>query len=176
MNLERRALAAEMRASGRRLEGYAATFGAEARIRDYVETIAPGAFRESLAERGDILALVDHDPGRVLGRTRSGTLKLAEDTRGLHFEVDLPATSAANDVLALADRGDLGGMSFAFTTRDGGDHWNGDRRELRSLNLIEVSVVGAWPAYPDTIVQARSRPILHPRAALARRFLDTVSP
>jgi HK97 family phage prohead protease len=77
--LERRAFAAELRAKGRRLEGYAATFGAEARIADFTETIAPGAFASTLAERADILALVDHDPGRVLARTRSGTLRLTED-------------------------------------------------------------------------------------------------
>ncbi|MBS0480701.1 MAG: HK97 family phage prohead protease [Proteobacteria bacterium] len=51
-------------ASQRRLEGYAATFGSEARLGDIVETVEPGAFRAALA--GDILALMDHDPGRVL--------------------------------------------------------------------------------------------------------------
>lgn len=174
MPIERRALAAELRAKGRRLEGYAATFGAEARIRDYIETIAPGAFRDTLAERGDVLALVDHDEKRVLARTRSGTLRLAEDSRGLHFDLDMPNTTAANDVLALAERGDLGGMSFAFTTRKGGERWAGDRRELRSVNLHDISVVCAFPAYDGTLVQARARPVLHPRVALARRFLETV--
>lgn len=174
MAIERRALAAELRAKGRRLEGYAATFGAEARILDYIETIAPGAFRDSLAERGDVLALVDHDAGRVLARTRSGTLRLGEDSQGLHFDLDLPNTTAANDVLALAERGDLGGMSFAFTTRKGGERWNGERRELRSVNLREISVVSAWPAYDGTVVQARKRPVIYPRAAMARRFLETL--
>ena len=42
--VERRIAPVELRAAGRRLEGYAATFGAEARIADFVETIAPGAF------------------------------------------------------------------------------------------------------------------------------------
>lgn len=173
MTIERRAIAAELRTKGRKLEGYAATFGAEARIRDYVETIAPGAFRESLAEGGDILGLVDHDPGRVLARTRSGSLRISEDSKGLQFDLDLPGTSAANDVLALAERGDLGGMSFAFSTRKGGDHWSGDRRELRNVTLHEISVVSAWPAYPDTIVQARSRPLIYPRLSHVRRFLET---
>lgn len=174
MPIERRALAAELRSKGRRLEGYAATFGAEARIRDYTETIARGAFSASLAERNDVLALVDHDTSRVLARTKSGTLRLAEDSRGLGFDLDLPNTTAANDVLALVERGDLGGMSFAFTVRDGGEEWNGDRRELRSLTLHEISVVSAWPAYEGTLVQARARPVLRPRLALARRFLETV--
>jgi HK97 family phage prohead protease len=174
MTIERRALAAELRTKGRRLEGYAATFGAEARILDYTETIAPGAFTKSLAERDDILALVDHDSGRVLARTRSGTLRLAEDSKGLAFDLDVPDTTAGRDVLALAERGDLGGMSFAFTVRKGGEEWDGDRRELRSVDLREISVVQSWPAYDGTVVQARKRPVLFPRVALARRYLETL--
>jgi hypothetical protein len=42
MTIERRALAAELRAKGRRLEGYAAVYGVPAEIRDYTETIAAG--------------------------------------------------------------------------------------------------------------------------------------
>ena len=172
LQFERRAFAAELRAKGRRLEGYAATFGAEARIADFTETIAAGAFAASLAERADILALVDHDPGRVLARTKSGTLRLAEDSRGLAFDLDLPATSAGNDVLALAERGDLGGASFAFTVRR--DRWDGERRTLESVDLHEVSIVQSWPAYPSTIVQARSRPVVFPHVAVARRYLESL--
>jgi uncharacterized protein len=152
--LERRAFA-ELRASGRRLEGYAATFGSEARIGRIVETIAPGAFREAL--EGDVLAMLDHDPGKVLGRTRSGTLRLSEDSRGLSFSLDLPDTASGRDVLALAERGDLGGMSFGFTLPDGGERWQGERRTLQRVNLKEISVVSAWPAYPDTELALRGR-------------------
>lgn len=151
---ERRAFA-EVRASGRRVEGYAATFGVEARIGSFVETIAPGAFRAALA--GDVLALLDHDAGKVLGRTRSGTLRLTEDARGLAFALDLPDTQAGRDVLALAERGDLGGMSFGFTVPAGGEAWDGDRRTLRAVDLKEVSIVSAWPAYPDTSLALRAR-------------------
>src|SRR3546814_8215181 len=76
--------------------GYAATYGSEARLGGFVETIAPGAFRSTLG--GDILALLDHDAGKVLGRTRSGTLRLSEDSRGLAFSLDLPDTQAGRDV------------------------------------------------------------------------------
>jgi uncharacterized protein len=34
----------ELRAKGRRLEGYAALYGVDTRIRDFTETILPGAF------------------------------------------------------------------------------------------------------------------------------------
>lgn len=172
---ERRAIVGELRAKGRRLTGYAATFGAEAKIGNFTETIAPGAFSASLAERDDILALVDHDPGRVLARTKSGTLRLAEDSRGLAFDLDVPATSAGADVLALAERGDIGGASFAFTVKR--EKWDGERRTLESVDLHEVSVVSAWPAYEGTIVQARARPAdiqIAPRLAVARRYLESL--
>lgn len=153
-SLERRAVT-ELRAAGRRLEGYAALFGSEARIGSFVETIAPGAFRSALA--GDVLALLDHNEGQVLGRTRSGTLRLTEDSRGLAFSLDLPDTAAGRDVLALAQRDDLGGMSFGFKVPRGGDDWHGEKRTLRTIDLKEISVVSSWPAYPDTEIALRSR-------------------
>lgn len=152
--VERRAAVQELRASGRRLAGYAATFGAEAQIGRVRETIAPGAFAGSLA--GDVLALLDHDAGKVLGRTRSGTLRLSEDSRGLAFDLELPDTQAGRDVLALAERGDLGGMSFGFVVPAGGESWQGERRTLKRVELREISVVSAWPAYPDTTIALRA--------------------
>lgn len=166
MNMEKRA-AVEVRAEGRKLTGYAATFDHETRISDFFETIRPGAFAASLASGKDILALVDHDSGKVLARTKSGTLRLSEDTRGLHFELDVPDTSAGRDVLALAARSDLGGMSFGFTVAPEGETWQGDKRELRAVTLHEVSVVQSFPAYDGTSVSARSR---QQRTAADRRL------
>ena len=150
----------EVRAQARTLSGYALVYGAEARIAGGIETIAPGAVTASLAANGDILALVDHDPTKVIGRTRSGTLKLTEDARGLAFTIDLPDTSAARDVLALVERGDAGGMSFGFNVPKGGDEWRGTRRTLRAIDLREVSVVSSHPAYAATTVEARAQAVL----------------
>lgn len=153
---ERRAAVVELRAEGRRLSGYAATFGGAAELPGgLVETIAPGAFAASIRSGRDILALVDHDPARLLARTKSGTLRLAEDARGLAFDLDLPETQAGRDVLALAQRGDLGGMSFGFTVTE--EKRDGNRRELRAVQLFEISVVAAFPAYDGTEVSARAR-------------------
>jgi hypothetical protein len=174
MDHERRAAFTEFRVAGRRLEGYAATFGTEARIADFTETIAPGAFAASLAERRDILALADHDVSRVLGRTKSGTLVLAEDTRGLAFKIELPDTQVGRDMLTLAERGDLGGASFGFRVRPDGERWTGNNRELRAVDLLEISVVSAWPAYPETVVVARSRQQPRLSLALARRYLELI--
>jgi len=168
--IERRAVAHEVRVKGRRLTGYAATFGTPAEIGGrFTETIAPGAFGASLRAGADVLALVDHDTARVLGRTCSGSLRLSEDDHGLAFEIDVPDTQAGRDVLALAERGDLGGMSFGFSAVD--EHIDGDRRELRSVELHEISVVLAWPAYDGTEVQARAKGHKAPLRAWAERAL-----
>lgn len=173
-HLERRAGFLELRAAGRRLEGHAALFNVEAQIADFSEVVAPGAFAESLRSGRDILALVDHDPGRLLARTRSGTLRLAEDARGLAFDLEVPDTATGRDLLALAERRDLGGMSFGFTVTRGGDTWSGRRRELRAVTLHEISVVQAWPAYVGTDVNARSLGAADRRLPLvvARRYLE----
>ncbi|HKQ22882.1 MAG TPA: HK97 family phage prohead protease [Burkholderiales bacterium] len=168
MKLEQRAVL-ELRARDRKLSGYAAKFNTEARIADFIEVIAPGAFAASLKSR-DVIAMVDHDPGKVLARMRSGNLKLSEDSAGLTFELSVPDTGLGRDVLILADRGDLGGMSFGFLVPDGGETWSGNRRTLRAIDLHEVSVVQSWPAYQGTTVTARSRA---PRLALALRYLET---
>jgi uncharacterized protein len=93
----------------------------------------------------------------MLGRTSSGTLRLSEDTRGLAFEIDVPATTLGNDVLVLAQRRDLGGMSFGFRILE--EAWPDKRtRELRAVELAEISVItGGQPAYPGTLVQARGK-------------------
>ncbi len=60
-------------------------------------------------------------------------------------------------MLALAERGDLGGMSFGFMVPKGGEEWDGEKRTLLKVDLKEISVVPAWPAYPDTSLALRSR-------------------
>jgi len=171
--LELRA-AAELRASGRKLEGHAAVFDSPAAIGSFTETIRTGAFRASLLTPGrDVLALVDHDPGRLLARTSSGTLRLQEDAKGLAFSLDVPDTQLGSDVLALARRGDLGGCSFGFRVKD--EAWpSRDKRELRAVDLVEISIVQAFPAYSQTTVTARSRADRAPDALARRRFLETL--
>ena len=175
LHSERRTARVEVRAKGRQLAGMAALFNTETRIGDFTETIAPGAFKASLA--GDILALVDHDASKLLARTKSRTLRLAENGRGLLFSLDVPQTTFGADVLALAERGDLGGMSFGFNIPAGGDRWDGNKRTLTNIDLREISVVSAWPAYPNTSVFTRSKAGANRagfRLALAQRFLETL--
>lgn len=171
-SVERRSCGVDFRAAGRKLEGYAAVFGASARIGGFSESIRAGAFASTLQANPDILALVDHDPTRLLARTASGTLKLAEDTRGLHFELAIPDTQLGRDVLALAERRDLGGMSFGFRVQN--DAWPAsDQRELLAVDLVEISVVQSFPAYDATSISARSQQA-GMTAAQRLRFLETI--
>jgi len=47
-------------------------------------------------------------------------------------------------------------MSFGFVATD--ESWSGNTRELRSVELHEISVVQSWPAYSQTEVSLRNRP------------------
>lgn len=170
--IERRAADLEVRATGRTLEGYAAVFDARAKIADFEEIITRGAFSASLL-KGDKLALVDHDTAKLLARTRNGSLKLAEDSRGLHFEIALPKTSLAEDIRALAEAGSLGGASFGFMVER--DRWSGNLRTLEAVDLREISIVNAWPAYPQTSVSARSAMQHDPDLARRIRILELES-
>jgi HK97 family phage prohead protease len=154
------------------MTGHAALFNSPANVGDFTEIVRPGAFTESLASGRDILALVDHDPSRLLARTKSGTLKLVEDKTGLLFEIDPPDTQLGRDMCALAHRRDLGGASFGFRVLE--DYWpSPNMRELRKVELYEISIIQAFPAYPETTVQARSR-TLTSGARKRRRFLETL--
>jgi HK97 family phage prohead protease len=173
MAIERRAAAEVRTGSGRSLIGYAAIFNVETRVGAFDEVIRAGAFKRSIGSGSDILMLSDHDPTKVLARTKAGTLKLSEDAKGLHFETaDLPNTGAANDILELVRTGNAGGASFAFSVAPGGERWQRQLRELTEVRLHEISAVGAFPAYSQTEIAARSRSMPW-RLCQAQRYLET---
>lgn len=161
MSLEKRAIsvAPEIRAgaSGKTARGYAALFNTRTSIGDwFVEELAPGAFSDTL-KTADVRALVDHDTGRVIGRSIAGTLRLNEDDKGLFVEVDLPDTTDGRDLAVQLERGDISGMSFGFrVTKETWDE-TGDMpvRTIQAVELFEVSAV-AFPAYADTEIALRS--------------------
>jgi HK97 family phage prohead protease len=158
MTMERRALtrAPELR-EGKTAKGYAALFNSETDIGGYFrETIAPGAFAATLKD-SDVRALVDHDSGRVIGRSSAGTLRLSEDDTGLAVEIDLPDTSDGRDLAVLMERGDISGMSFGFrVTKEQWDETvDPPTRTILAAELFEVSAV-AFPAYEDTTIALRS--------------------
>ncbi|MEW8684065.1 MAG: HK97 family phage prohead protease [Candidatus Thiodiazotropha endolucinida] len=178
MDMERRNAVELRMPSPGVLVGYAAVFNARSRdLGGFTESVRPGAFRRSLSNADNIMALYDHDGKSVLGRVGAGTLKLEEDQRGLRFEINLPPTTVGKDLAALVERQDVAGASFAFTVPKGGDTWLNEgrkvHRELNEVNLHEITIT-ADPAYLDTTVAKRHMPVLYPRLSLAMRYLETV--
>jgi len=143
---------------GMLFEGYAAVFDSPSEPIPFIERIAPGAFRGSLKQRNDIKILWNHDTGSILGSTRSGTLSLSEDDRGLRVSAQLPNTTLGRDTAELLRRGDVDSMSFGFSVPRNGDSWSedGTQRTLNQVRLHEVSIV-AFPAYSATAGTATVR-------------------
>jgi HK97 family phage prohead protease len=136
---------------GMTLRGYAAVFNSPSQPLPFIETIQRGAFKDSLKSRNDVKLLWNHDTSVVLGSTRAGTLRLMEDERGLLVEADLPSTQAGKDAAISISRGDVTAFSFGFRIPAGGDEWaNANERLLKRVNVHEVSVGVAFPAYTGT--------------------------
>jgi len=152
----------EIRAEGdgMTLRGYAAIFNSPSQPLPFIETIVRGAFKDSLESRNDIKLLWNHDTSIVLGSTRAGTLRLNEDARGLFVDANLPDTQAGRDAVVSIQRGDVTGFSFGFRVPAGGDEWaSASERVLKRVNLHEVSVGVAFPAYTATDGTANVRAI-----------------
>lgn len=140
------------------IAGYAAVFNElSVDLRGFRERILPGAFTRSLSN--DVVALFNHDPNYVLGRSSAKTLRMMEDRRGLAIEIDPPETSFARDMIVGMKRGEIRQMSFGFRVAKNGDTWdNIDGKVVRTLtdvDLFDVSVV-TNPAYPQTTAEVRA--------------------
>lgn len=134
------------------LRGYAAVFDAPA----HGEVVKRGAFDASLAEGPVVELLFDHE-GIPMASTRGGTMSLSVDDNGL--VVDVPALDMESpyvkSIVSAMRRGDLQKMSFAFFTRE--DYYDPESRtrELRAVDLVDVSVV-TRPWYDATSVALKS--------------------
>jgi hypothetical protein len=155
----RSGIPAELRADadGVKVEGYAAVFGEEADIGGvFREKIERGAFSEAIG-RDDVVFLINHE-GLPLARTRSGTLKLTEDERGLKIETTLDADDPdVQSITRKMKRGDLDKMSFAFYPEVQEWDESGDIpvRTISKASLHDVSIV-TTPAYDGTEIALRS--------------------
>jgi hypothetical protein len=157
--IERRCLPkAEIRVDGDdkpKIIGYAAVFNTWTNINGWFkESIRPGAFTKTIKEN-DIRALMNHNENYVLGRNKSKTLSLREDSTGLAVEIDPVPATWANDLLASMRRGDITQMSFGFQVNKQEADYEKDERVLVDVTLFDVSIV-TYPAYPTTTAQVRS--------------------
>jgi uncharacterized protein len=144
---------------GRTLTGYAAVFNSPSspmasKKLGFVEILKPGCFARAIAEKQDVRFLVNHNPDLIVGRTASGTLKLAEDARGLKFSLDVAPTSTGDDLLALVSRQDMNQCSFSFVAK--GQQWDKSKsvpvRSITDCDLLDCSAV-TYPVYDSTTIE-----------------------
>ncbi|MBM6581373.1 HK97 family phage prohead protease [Microvirga sp. BT689] len=148
-------------------EGYASLFGEADLGKDVV---MPGAFRESLRNRGaaHVRLLWQHDPGQPIGRW----LSISEDLRGLRVRGRLNlAVERARDIHALMRDGAVDGLSIGFRVERARAERPTGLRRLEKLDLWEISVV-TFPMLPGARVETvkRGAPALaaHIRRTAAR--------
>ena len=137
-----------------------------------------GGWFEEVIERGaldgadlkDVPLLVNHDRGMIpVARSRrnngNSTMRLTPTDAGLNFEADIDTENngTSRELYSAVSRGDISGMSFAFTVDD--ERWENlesdypTRHILRFGKIAEISAV-TFPAYEATSISARSKEAL----------------
>ena len=146
-------------ADGKRtIETYFAVFGDVYEMwPGATESFDAHAFDDAL--NSDVRCLTNHDPSKVLGRTKAGTLLLSIDNYGLKGVVEINEHDQdAMNLYARVQRGDVSQCSVGFDilredyriNPDGSQHWT-----ILEVKLYEGSIV-TFPAYEKTEAVARS--------------------
>ena len=142
--------------------------------REVYEVLEAGFISPELLQRSDVVLNLNHSNKvtDILGRFRNSerdTLSLDLLADGMACRCDMPYTSNANDTLELMRRGDITGMSFAFSddpydkesvsyeqtnerSTDGKEVWL--RHVRKATGLYDVAIV-THPAYEQTSVVTR---------------------
>lgn len=146
------------------LKGYAIKYNSLSEdLGGFKERILKGALTKTLEKSEDVRCLWGHNTMYVLGRESAGTLKLKEDNTGLYFEVEVPNTNWANDLVASVERGDINQMSFGFIPVE--ENFTYEREidtyilDVNELRLFEISLV-TFPAYTETSVRNRESALM----------------
>ncbi len=167
------------------LVGYASSYGQPYEMYDmfgaYTEVARAGMCAKTLADSADVAYLANH-AGLTLARSKSGTLRLSEDSTGLHTAATLnTARSDARDLVTAIEDGDVDQMSFGFRVVK--QEWSPDfsQRDLVEVNLDrgDVSAVN-FGANPETMVGVQrafrsARPATLHRMAVEIRTGKTLS-
>ena len=169
MNKETRAFNFEVRAEqneehGTYITGTPIVFEQATDMGWYEETIS----REALADTDlkDVRFLIGHNTSMIpLARSRNNnensTMQMSVTDTGMDIRVDLDTenNAEAKALYSAVKRGDMTGMSFMVVVDK--DSWadadsDYPKREILSIRKVfEVSAV-AFPAYPQTTIQAAS--------------------
>ncbi len=130
----------------------------------FKERLAPGCFDESLKRGHDIVATVNHDLDKIIGRTSSETLRIKALDDRIDVEVMRGEYSYVRDLEVAIERRDLSGMSFIFDVLK--DSWIAGEGGLAERTVIQAEVYEVsfvyHPAYPGTNAGLRFAPLALP--------------
>lgn len=157
--MERLTFAATAAIEGNTLSGIAHAFGQRTLVGNRYVEFAAGSFDQAL-EGSDVRAFYNHNTDKLLGRQSAGTLKLEAKADGLHYGIDLPATSYADDLKVLLARGDVAEMSFGILPGKVAYSKAPDGKQVQThtvvKSLFDISPV-ALPAFGGTSVELHSQ-------------------
>ena len=155
------------------VEGYALTFDQPTVLYEvdgiqYKEMIDRKALGST--EMHDVIFNYDH-AGKVMARTRNGTLALNTDERGLFIRARLDGTEEGRRLYEEIKGGYIDRMSFSFAVSSEQYDKKDRMRIITGIRrLYDVSAVSI-PAYDTTSIQARS--FLKAEADRERKALES---
>lgn len=118
-----------------KIKGYASKFDG---VDSYGDTIAKGAYTNTLQDRERPIALKWNHYGPVIGKWT----KIEQDEKGLYVEGELSkGHSVADDAAALLKHGAISGLSIGYMIKDAEDNKPHKGRLLKDIELFEISVV-----------------------------------
>ena len=141
--------------------GYASVYSVPYDCGDFLEIIAPGAFKRELERTDlDVAAQIEHKGGLdVIGRTTNGTLQLSSDKTGLYYCVSkLPDTQTGRDILTLVRDGYIRKSSIQYSVVSQTWDFTGSKptRTITDCKLYDVAPVSI-PASPSTSCYVRAK-------------------
>ena len=127
-----------------RVSGHGAVTGKWYPVYNFQERVAAGAFSKTLQENPDIRGMFNHNPDFLLGRTKSGTMDVEEDKRGLRYEIRADALDPqAQSVARKIGRGDVDGSSMAFFTIK--EDWLEEKGKPVKRTILELELLETGP-------------------------------
>lgn len=164
--------------NSRKVEGYAVVFDSPSENMGFIETIRKGAITEDTIKNSDVLARFNHNPEKVLARSKygSGSLQLVVDDIGVRYSFEAPNTQLGDELLEHLHRGDITSSSFAFTisSEKGSERWyKQDGQLYRDIYKIDRlwDVAPVWvPAYEATTCSARCLEMVEKSQILEEKY------
>lgn len=145
------------------IDGYSAVFEQLSRRiieggKVFFEIIHTGSFDE--CDFTNVIMCTNHNKQEMLARSKSNTLLLNIDDKGLKYTFSVPNTTRGNDVKEQVKRGDFYESSFAFVEDKSKTRWSRDEegnliKHIYSIKRVTDCAIVLNGAYEHTNISLR---------------------